>query len=173
MRKVRILYAEDERGLSEAVQDILSYHKYTVDVVENGADALDYALLQHYDCIIFDIMMPVMDGLEALRRLVHTLMDNAVQYGQKGEQIEIALTSTRRRILLTITNPVDTLPACPPQMLFERFYRAGGAKKQNEAGWGVGLSAAESVVQLHQGKCQITYPDEHTFRMSVMLPCGK
>ncbi len=66
---MRILYAEDERGLSEAVQDILSYHKYTVDVVENGADALDYALLQHYDCIILDIMMPVMDGLEALRRL--------------------------------------------------------------------------------------------------------
>lgn len=110
---------------------------------------------------------------EKLRRLVHTLTDNAVQYGQKGGQIEIALSSTRRRILLTLTNPVDTLPACSPQMLFERFYRAGGAKKQNEAGWGVGLSAAESVVRLHKGTCQITYPNEHTFRMSVMLPCEK
>lgn len=66
---MRILYAEDEHALSEAVQDILAYHKYTVEVVDNGADALDYALLRPYDCIILDIMMPAMDGLEVLKSL--------------------------------------------------------------------------------------------------------
>lgn len=66
---MRILYAEDEHALSEAVSDILTYHKYTVDVVDNGEDALDYALCQHYDGIILDIMMPRMDGLTVLREL--------------------------------------------------------------------------------------------------------
>ncbi len=66
---MRILYAEDEQALSEAVSDILAYHKYTVDRVENGDDALDYALTQHYDGIIMDIMMPGRDGVSVLREL--------------------------------------------------------------------------------------------------------
>ena len=66
---MRLLYAEDERALSEAVSDILTYHKYSVDTVDNGQDALDYALLQHYDAIILDIMMPGMDGLTVVREL--------------------------------------------------------------------------------------------------------
>lgn len=66
---MRLLYAEDEHALSEAVVDILAYHQYTVDAVDNGIDALDYALAQRYDGIILDIMMPGMDGMEVLRRL--------------------------------------------------------------------------------------------------------
>ncbi len=66
---MRILYAEDEHALAEAVTDILTYHKYTVDVVDNGTDALDYAFMQHYDVLILDIMMPGMDGLSVLREL--------------------------------------------------------------------------------------------------------
>ncbi len=66
---MRLLYAEDERALSEAVSDILTYHKYSVDVVDNGKDALDYALLQHYDAIILDIMLPGMDGLTVVQEL--------------------------------------------------------------------------------------------------------
>lgn len=66
---MRILYAEDEHSLSEAISDILAYHKYVVDTVDNGTDALDYALAQHYDAIILDIMMPGMDGLSVLCEL--------------------------------------------------------------------------------------------------------
>lgn len=66
---MKLLYAEDEISLSEAVVDILSYHKYTVDPVYNGRDALEYARLCRYDGIILDIMMPEIDGLEVLRRL--------------------------------------------------------------------------------------------------------
>jgi two-component system, OmpR family, response regulator ArlR len=66
---MRILYAEDEPALSDAVKDILEYHKYSVDVVDNGGDALTYAATQHYDVLILDIMMPVMDGLEVLKHL--------------------------------------------------------------------------------------------------------
>lgn len=66
---MKLLYAEDEISMSEAVVDILSYHKYVVDAVYDGADALDYALSEHYDGIILDIMMPKKDGLEVLQTL--------------------------------------------------------------------------------------------------------
>ena len=66
---MKLLYAEDEPAMAEAVTDILRYHKYSVDAVDNGADALDYALGENYDGIILDVMMPKLSGLEVLRRL--------------------------------------------------------------------------------------------------------
>ena len=66
---MKLLYAEDERAMSEAVTDILSYHKYSVDAVYDGQDALDYARNEQYDGIILDVMMPKMSGFEVLRRL--------------------------------------------------------------------------------------------------------
>ena len=66
---MKLLYAEDERAMSEAVTDVLTYAKYSVDVVYDGADALDYARNEEYDGIILDVMMPKMSGLEVLRQL--------------------------------------------------------------------------------------------------------
>ena len=66
---MKLLYAEDEQAMSEAVTDILTYHKYIVDAVCNGKDALDYALADSYDGMILDIMMPEMSGTEVLREL--------------------------------------------------------------------------------------------------------
>lgn len=66
---MKLLYAEDERSLSEAVVDVLEYHKYRVEPVYDGQEALDYAENDRYDGIILDVMMPKKSGLEVLRTL--------------------------------------------------------------------------------------------------------
>ena len=66
---MRLLLAEDERELSNALVTILKHSNYSVDAVYNGADALDYLETGLYDGVILDIMMPRVDGIEVLRRL--------------------------------------------------------------------------------------------------------
>ena len=66
---MKLLYAEDEAAMAEAVVDILTYHNDIVDAVSDGAEALAYARAETYDGIILDIMMPKLSGLEVLRRL--------------------------------------------------------------------------------------------------------
>ncbi|MCI9634279.1 MAG: response regulator transcription factor [Ruminococcus sp.] len=66
---MRILYAEDEVSMSEAVTDILTYHHYMVDAVYDGEEALDYARTGEYDGIILDIMMPGKNGFQVLEQL--------------------------------------------------------------------------------------------------------
>ena len=66
---MKLLYAEDERSLSEAVVDVLEYHKYKVDAVYDGQEALDYAENDQYDGIILDVMMPRKSGFEVLQTL--------------------------------------------------------------------------------------------------------
>ena len=66
---MRLLLAEDERVLSDALVMILTHNNYSVDAVYNGQDALDYLLSGNYDGAVLDIMMPKLDGLTVLRRV--------------------------------------------------------------------------------------------------------
>ena len=66
---MKILYAEDEPAMSEAVTDVLTYHKYNVDAVSDGEEALAYAEAEDYDAIILDVMMPKLSGTEVLKKL--------------------------------------------------------------------------------------------------------
>lgn len=66
---VKLLLAEDEIELSNALCAILRHAGYTVDAVYDGKDALDYAEVGTYDGLILDVMMPGMDGMEVLHTL--------------------------------------------------------------------------------------------------------
>ncbi|MCI8870128.1 MAG: response regulator transcription factor [Lawsonibacter sp.] len=66
---MKLLLAEDEQELAEAVADILRFHGYVVDTVYDGEDALAYAGAEEYDGLILDIMMPKKTGLEVLEQL--------------------------------------------------------------------------------------------------------
>lgn len=66
---MRLLLAEDEKSLSNALVTILKHNNYSVDAVYNGQDALDYLLNGGYDGAILDVMMPKMDGISVLKAL--------------------------------------------------------------------------------------------------------
>jgi DNA-binding response OmpR family regulator len=84
---MRILLAEDERDLSEALVTVLQKNNYSVDAVYNGQDAVEYMDAGNYDAAIFDVMMPKKDGLEALREL-----------RSKGVEIPILLLTAKTQI---------------------------------------------------------------------------
>ncbi len=66
---MRILLVEDEKQLSEALQQILMKNNYLVDAVFNGEDGINYGLTDIYDAIILDIMLPKFNGLQLLKML--------------------------------------------------------------------------------------------------------
>ncbi|HAK17829.1 MAG TPA: DNA-binding response regulator [Lachnospiraceae bacterium] len=66
---MKLLLAEDEVELSNALCAILKHAGYSVDAVYNGKDAYEYARVSPYDGLILDIMMPGMDGMEVLKTL--------------------------------------------------------------------------------------------------------
>ena len=66
---MRLLIAEDELDLAEALTVFFEHNHFTVDAVNDGLSAYEYAGADDYDAIILDVMMPKMDGVEVLRRL--------------------------------------------------------------------------------------------------------
>lgn len=66
---MRLLLAEDERDLSRALTAVLTHSGYETDAAFDGVEALEFLEKNDYDVIVMDIMMPRMDGIEALRRI--------------------------------------------------------------------------------------------------------
>lgn len=71
MRELNILSVEDEPSNGEIIQIILESQGHRVTTVPNGQEALDVLLAQPraFDVVLMDIQMPLLDGLEATRRL--------------------------------------------------------------------------------------------------------
>ena len=72
---MRILLAEDEKEMSNAIAAVLKHVHYSVDAVYDGQDALDYLETGLYDGAILDIMMPKMDGISVLKEIRKKGMD--------------------------------------------------------------------------------------------------
>ncbi|MGJ3708036.1 response regulator transcription factor [Limosilactobacillus fermentum] len=69
---MNILLAEDEKQLSRALVTAMQATGYHVDPAYNGQEAVDLAGQRAYDVIILDIMMPKLNGIEALKQLRQT-----------------------------------------------------------------------------------------------------
>lgn len=84
---MRLLLAEDEKELSDALVTILKHNNYSVDAVYNGADALCYLEAKNYDGVILDIMMPKVDGISVLKSL-----------RKKGNNIPVLMLTAKSQI---------------------------------------------------------------------------
>lgn len=69
MTPVRILVVDDEKDVQGVLRLALQGAGYTVECADDGQEALEKAAVFRPDLVVLDLMMPVMDGWEALRRL--------------------------------------------------------------------------------------------------------
>jgi len=69
---VRILVVDDDRAVRESLRRSLSFNGYTVDLAEDGVEALEAINNERPDALVLDVMMPRLDGLEVCRQLRST-----------------------------------------------------------------------------------------------------
>jgi two-component system, cell cycle response regulator DivK len=64
-----VLVGDDMEDVRTICAEYLEHHDYRVATAENGCEALEQALALLPDLVVMDLSMPVLDGLEAIRRL--------------------------------------------------------------------------------------------------------
>jgi len=65
----RILLVEDNEINQQVAREILEQSKFVVDIANHGQEAIDMLVPGRYDCVLMDMQMPVMDGLQATRKI--------------------------------------------------------------------------------------------------------
>ena len=69
---VRILVVDDDRAVRESLRRSLSFNGYSVELAQDGVEALEAIAADRPDALVLDVMMPRLDGLEVCRHLRST-----------------------------------------------------------------------------------------------------
>lgn len=104
--KATVLIVDDEKVIREVLARSVTREGYTVDQATDGRDALDKMALSSFDIVITDIKMPVMDGMELLKKV-------KVQY---PETSVIVITAYADAL-----TPADALEAGADKFIFKPF----------------------------------------------------
>lgn len=94
----------------------------------------------------------------SIRELYTILIDNAIKYCDEGGTVRIEL-SMKRKSVFSVSNTFAEGEGKDYSRYFERFYRGDTSHSHEKAGYGIGLSMARSVAELHKGKIEVSYKD--------------
>ena len=108
---------------------------------------------------------------KAIRQLVDIFLDNAVKYSPEGGTITVKLKKSGKYIGLSVTNSTKN-PVTKENIkhIFDRFYRADESRNSETGGYGIGLSIAKSIVEVHKGKISANVPESGKLTMSAVMP---
>lgn len=104
-----------------------------------------------------------------LKQLIALLLDNAFKYSEKNGNIKVSLKQKLDKIYLEVTNTGEPIPVQHLPHLFERFYRADESRARECGGYGLGLSIAQNIVDIHHGKISVTSTREEGTAFTILL----
>lgn len=104
---------------------------------------------------------------EHMVQLLTVLLDNGVKYTEPGGTVSLTLTKEGSAIRLQVRNGPTQVPEGDLSRLFDRFCRGDPARSQKTGGYGIGLSAAQAIVQAWQGTIGVQAEGEDTLIFTV------
>ena len=102
-----ILIVDDERGIRETLRGVLEDEGFAVDAVASGEECLQAVERRAYGCVLLDVWLPGMDGLDTLARLAASGADCAVVMISGHANIETAVRATKLGAFDFIEKPLS------------------------------------------------------------------
>ncbi len=115
-----ILIVDDEKSIRKTLREILEYEGYHVEEAQDGAEGFKAIKDGDFDCVLLDIKMPKMDGIEVLEKITaqqvevpiimvsgHGTIDTAVEAVKKGAFDFVSKPMDLNRLLITVRNALD------------------------------------------------------------------
>lgn len=140
------------------------------DAVYDTARSFENLIHSRGRLVIFDIAENIycLGDESGLRQVVSILMDNAAKYCDEKGKITVRLRADRQ-IRLQVVNDFRNAGSSDLEKVFERFYRADKART-SDGSYGLGLSIARSVIELHKGEIRARAPEHDKVMFEVILP---
>ncbi len=110
---------------------------------------------------------------ELLEYACYNLISNAVKYSPAETAIDVRAQPSSDRVLIAVSDQGYGMESSELKKIFQRFYRAGAAKKSGENGSGLGLAIVEEIVIQHQGSISVESQVGKGTCFTVSLPAAQ
>ncbi len=105
--KIRLLVVDDDEGMVATLKDILGVAGYQVDVAYSGHDAIDHVRRQEPDCILMDIRMPGLSGVETFREIKRLAPESFVIFMTAYAASSLVDDARREGAVEVVPKPLD------------------------------------------------------------------
>jgi two-component system OmpR family sensor kinase len=108
---------------------------------------------------------------DRLHQLLMILLDNAIRHTLAGGHVRVAVGATPEGIArIAVRDEGEGIDAEHLPHIFERFYRADGARGRSSGGTGLGLAIARAICDAHEGTLSVTSAPGHGSTFVIDLP---
>jgi signal transduction histidine kinase len=185
VRKMLFNMKDEVRRMTGLVSDLLTLARSDSGKIERNDEVFDFTEMAQK---AMDSMKPIAQEKQILlhfhapetlpgkgdehrlMQLLYILLDNAVKYTPDGGEVELALSRKQDELTIKVRDTGIGIRPEEQPFIFDRFYRADKARSRQEGSYGLGLSIAKWIVDIHQGTIVVNseYAKGSTF--VVQLP---
>ena len=119
---------------------------------------------------VVDERYVVTGDLAMLKQVVRIIVQNAEKYSSDGTTITLGVAEGDGEVLCTVQDEGIGMSEADAAHVFERFYRADGARSEGTSGSGLGLSIAKWIVDAHGGSIEVLSREGVGTRFTVHIP---
>lgn len=112
---------------------------------------------------------PTLADPDRLHQVLANLLSNALRHTPKDGKILLSASRNTDWLRVSVSNTGITLTENEAQHVFERFWRADGSRQRDSGGSGLGLSIAQQIIRLHDGRIWVEL-DEGCTRFIFEIP---
>lgn len=115
-------------------------------------------------------MVSINGDEKSIRQLISILLDNAFKYTNENGLVALNLYKKGKLVNIVVENSTEFISRESTNYLFDRFYRTDTSRNSKTGGYGLGLSIAMAIVNMHKGKIKATTKDEKSLTITIQLP---
>lgn len=148
--------------LSEINENKTQFSNFSIsDIVNNTVLYFESRAFEEKHMLEIDIdeELTMYGDSRKIERLMGILLDNALKYSDAQSKIRITLSEQKGHIILTCSNRCTEINQEHISHLFARFYRAEESHSNEKDGFGLGLSIAKVITELHNGNISVSLRD--------------
>lgn len=131
----------------------INYTEFSItDMIQE--EIKEFKALVHNKEIIYNCSQNVIIRADSnsIKQLITILLDNAIKYTPDDGKIEIKTEKQGKNVKIQFANNCENIKDINTNKIFDRFYREDKSRSKTKEGYGIGLSIAKSIVELHKGK---------------------